>query len=305
MSAHHRAAGRTDGSPTTNGTPMGVRTISAKPSPATALSIFMSRTLWRRRAAIWEREGSALLADVVDAVVARCGELSGATAVDLGCGSGQVTFRLARSCSYVLAVDINPEAIAMLTARAGDECVTNIHAVAHPAETLDLAPESIDVVVSNYTLHHLRDADKRRLIERSFIWLRPGGRLVIGDMMFGRGGDAADREIIFAKLRSLIRQGPGGWWRIVKNSWRFLLRFQERPLRPAVWESIIRAAGFENVRTSRVVAEASVMSADKPSQAPGQYVPCPASCGTVTMLATPGMPPPAASASSPDLFPFT
>lgn len=50
-------------------------------------------------------------------------------------------------------------------------------------------------------------------MERSFTWLRPGGRLVIGDMMFGRGADAADREIIRAKIRSLIGQAR----RVVAN----------------------------------------------------------------------------------------
>src|ERR1019366_4138290 len=100
---------------------------------------------------------------------------------------------------------------------------------------------------------------------RSFGWLRPGGRLVIGDMMFGRGSDPADRQIIWDKLRELAGRGPGGGWRIVKNGCRFMFRFQEKPLMPAAWESIVREAGFVNVKTSRVVAEACVISATKPS----------------------------------------
>ncbi len=224
----------------------------------------MSRLLWRRRAETWQREGSTQLGRVVEAVVVQLGEPVGAVAVDLGCGSGQVTFPLARRCSHVLAVDIDANAIEMLAARAEREGVDNIQAVAQPMETLELEPESVDLVVSNYALHHLRDADKRRLIERILVWLRPGGRLVIGDMMFGRGADRTDREIIRQKVRVLVRRGPGGWWRIVKNAWRFLFRFQEKPLRLASWEAILRAAGFANVRPSRVVAEASVISATKP-----------------------------------------
>jgi ubiquinone/menaquinone biosynthesis C-methylase UbiE len=204
-----------------------------------------------------------MLTRVVRALLAKCGETSDTVAVDLGCGSGQVTVPLARSCRHVVAIDIDTHAIELLSARATREAVTNIQAVVHPAETLDLGSESVDLVVSNYALHHLRDADKRMLIERSFRWLRPGGRLVIGDMMFGRGADPADREIIWEKVRELIRRGPGGWWRIVKNGSRFLLRLQEKPLRPGAWESIIREAGFTNVRTSRVVAEACVISATK------------------------------------------
>ena len=232
-------------------------------SPIRALAIGMSRMLWRHRAERWEQEGSTQLGKVVEAVLAECGAARTAVAVDLGCGSGQVTFPLAQRCSHILAIDIGEQAIAILSDRAEREAVTNIQAIAHPIETLELDPESADLIVSNYALHHLHDADKRYVIERSFGWLRPGGRLVIGDMMFGRGTDATDREIIWKKVRDLARRGPGGWWRIVKNSYRFSFRFQEKPLVPAAWESIVHAAGFENVRTTRVVAEACVISATK------------------------------------------
>jgi len=224
----------------------------------------MSRLLWRRRAESWELEGSTQLGGVIDAVLARCAESPGGVAVDLGCGSGQVTFGLAHGRAHVLAIDINARAVEMLNEHARREGVTNIRAVAHPVETFGLAPESVDLVASNYALHHLRDEDKRLVVQRSYAWLRPGGRFVLGDMMFGRGADAEDRAIIRSKIVGLARLGPGGWWRIAKNAARFMLRFQERPLRPAAWEAMLREAGFVDVVVDRVVAEACVVSATKP-----------------------------------------
>lgn len=223
---------------------------------------------WRHRAQRWDQLGATQIGKVIDAVLGECGEPAGAVAVDLGCGSGQVTLPLGRRCAHVLAVDINPHAIAMLVSRAEHERVANIQAVSAPVETVELPAASVDLVVSNYALHHLRDADKRQLIERCYRWLRPGGRLVIGDMMFGRGRDRTDREIIREKVAGLARRGPGGWWRIFKNGWRFLLRFQERPLTPDAWESIVRATGFTNLKTLRVVSEACVVAATKPSASP-------------------------------------
>jgi ubiquinone/menaquinone biosynthesis C-methylase UbiE len=240
-----------------------VSSIPTKRSPIRALAISMSRMLWRDRAESWDQEGSTQLSKVVEAVLAACGDTSEAVAIDLGCGSGQVTLPLAGSCSHILAVDIDTQAIEILAARAKRDGITNIEVLAHPAETLELDPESVDLVVSNYAMHHLRDADKRELISRSFGWLRPGGRLVIGDMMFGRGSDPHDRKIIWQKIRNLARMGPGGWWRIVKNAYRFMFRFQEKPLMAEAWESIVRDAGFAEVRTARVVAEACVISATK------------------------------------------
>ena len=231
----------------------------------------ISRELWRHRAETWAQDGSVGLCAVVDAVIAESCELMAEVAIDLGCGSGQLTLPLACLCNEVLAVDIDAGAIDLLRTRAEREQLTNIEAIIQPLETLDLPPASVDLVVSNYALHHLRDADKQLLLERSFTWLRPGGRLVIGDMMFGRGTASDDREIIRQKVRILLGRGPAGWWRIIKNAVRFLLRFQEKPLRPTAWQSMLLAAGFENVRAFHVAAEAHVVSATKlPAKAHGQ-----------------------------------
>ena len=237
-------------------------------SLTTRATLGISRELWRDRAEIWAQEGSSPLSKVVDAVITESGELLGQVAVDLGCGSGQLTFQLGCLCNHVLAVDIDAGAIDLLRTRAGREGLTNIEAIIHPLETLELPPASVDLIVSNYAMHHLRDADKRQLLERSFTWLRPGGRLVIGDMMFGRGLASDDREIIRQKVSILVGRGPAGWWRIVKNAFRFLVRFQEKPLRPAVWQSMVLAAGFENVRAFHVAAEAHVVSMTKPTITP-------------------------------------
>src|SRR5207244_2896459 len=67
-----------------------------------------------------------------------------------------------------------------------------------------------DLVVSNYALHHLTDDDKVALVARASRWLRPGGRLVVADMMFGRGASERDRAIIRHKPGGLGRPATGG-----------------------------------------------------------------------------------------------
>ena len=133
-----------------------------------------------------------------------------------------------------------------------------------PIERLGLAESSVDLIVSNYALHHLRDRDKQVAVNEALRWLRPGGKLVIGDMMFGRGGDARDREIIGSKLALLLRKGPGGWWRIVKNAGRYLIRFQERPVSMSAWAAMFERAGLTDVEALPVVNEAAVVKGTKP-----------------------------------------
>jgi hypothetical protein len=83
-------------------------------------------------------------------------------------------------------------------------------------------------------------------------------------MMFGRGGDARDREIISSKVALMLRRGPAGWWRIAKNAARYLVRVQERPISMAAWVALFERAGLAQVRAVPVVNEAAVVVGVKP-----------------------------------------
>lgn len=198
------------------------------------------------------------------AVLSACRTNPRTVAVDLGCGSGQVTLPLAERCATVLGVDVSEEMITMLQAKAQARGVENLQLMVQPIESLDLEAETVDLVVTNYALHHLRDADKRAFLGHAFTWLRPGGQLVIGDMMFGRGASAGDRRVIAAKVREMARRGPAGWWRILKNVWRFTLRTSEKPLAAAGWKELVQDSGFAGVSVEAVVQEACVLTANKP-----------------------------------------
>ncbi len=222
------------------------------------------RRAWDRRAGSWEHGGAQNLTKVVDAVLEAAAPAPGSSAVDLGAGTGQVTLPLARTGVRVIAVDVSPEMISRLEAKALQDGVDGVEGMVAPIEQLRLPAGSVDLVVSNYTLHHLRDPDKEALVHSVFEWLRPGGRLVIGDMMFGRGTSGRDRAIIGSKLAVLAKRGPAGWWRIMKNVFRFALRMRERPVSAQRWTGYFEKAGLVDVTYKEVVAEAAVMVGTKP-----------------------------------------
>ncbi|MDQ6747493.1 MAG: class I SAM-dependent methyltransferase [Candidatus Dormibacteraeota bacterium] len=221
--------------------------------------------MWGRRTSSWDQGGSQGLTSIVQAVLERCQTSPDTVAIDLGCGSGQVTLPLAPRCAKVLAIDVNGPFIAMLERKAREAAVDNIQAITGSIQALELDSESLDLVVTNYALHHLSNGDKREVLAQAYSWLRPGGQLVIGDMMLGRGTASGDREIIVAKVRAMAVKGPAGWWRIVKNLWRFALRVKEKPLPVPAWEDLVRGAGFDSVQTTRIVQEGCVLSAVKPA----------------------------------------
>lgn len=242
-------------------------TSSADTALPTRAAISTQRRMWSRRVGSWEHHGAVDLAPVVEAVLERTPTGSGQRVVDIGSGTGTLALPLAESGAEVVAVDVSMPMLEALTAEADSRRLQNLETLNVAAEQLDLEPQSVDAIVSNYTLHHLRDEDKSRLVTACLRWLRPGGRLVIGDMMFGRGATSHDREIIRSKVVALARKGPGGWWRLVKNAFRFLLRLQERPLRMGSWVEILSDAGFEDVSGTVVLNEAAVVVGVAPGQA--------------------------------------
>jgi len=221
------------------------------------------RHLWDRRAHSWEHHGSVGLERVIDAVVEEAATAPGMTVVDLGCGSGQLSIPLAEAGACVRAVDISTKMIELLRRKA-DALGVEIDAEALEIQALSIEPRTVDLVVSNYAMHHLSDAEKEKVVSCAATWLKPGGRLIIGDMMFGRGTTKSDRDIIASKVRVMLARGPAGWWRIAKNAARFLLRIRERPLALETWLEMLRAHGFEGVQGIRVVAEAAVVAGSVP-----------------------------------------
>jgi ubiquinone/menaquinone biosynthesis C-methylase UbiE len=190
--------------------------------------------------------------------------------VDLGAGTGFVTLALAPMVASVTAVDISPEMTKALSARAADAGLVNVSAYEVDLMDFRFPLGGADLVVTSYALHHLTDADKRALAARAAQWLRPGGRLIIADMMFGRGGSRRDREILRQKVAALAAKGIGGWWRIVKNLARFGLGVgTEHPVPPEFWRQALRDAGLTGVSFEPVAAEAGIVCGTRPQEPTG------------------------------------
>jgi SAM-dependent methyltransferase len=206
-------------------------------------------------------QSSAAFGAVLDAVLERAEPQVTDRVVDLGAGTGYVTMAVAPRVDSVVAADLAKPMVDALAEKATRRRLRNVHPVVVDLSHLDLPESSVDLVVSNYALHHLTDEHKLALVARASRWLRPGGRLVVADMMFGRGSSRRDRAIIRGKVLGLARQGPGGLWRIVKNLWRFgVRRGTEMPASPEFWVRALSASGFEAVSFDPVVAEAGVIT---------------------------------------------
>lgn len=231
----------------------------------TDLSIRTQIRKWGSRADTWDRHNDSGMANVANQAIETVDLRPGMDCVDLGCGTGRLAIQLAQQGAKVIGVDASAAMVSRMEARAVEEGVSTVSGMVAPIERLNLATGSVDLVITNYALHHLRDPDKAKVVQASYQWLRPGGQLVIADMMLGRGSTPRDREIIASKVRIMLKKGIPGYWRVLKNAGRYVFRIHERPITPEAWSRLLNQAGFVDVQTKMVVSEAAVVAGKKPA----------------------------------------
>jgi ubiquinone/menaquinone biosynthesis C-methylase UbiE len=208
------------------------------------------------------------LEKVAAAVLEAAGARLGDRVIDLGCGAGLVSIPLAERGARVLAVDGNEAVVSRLNRTARELPLPGLEVALTPIGCLSLPASSADLIVSTYSLHRLRDVDKQRVVAAAFRWLKPGGTFIVADMMFGRGTTSRDRAIIRSKVRVLAKRGIGGYWRIAKNGWRYLVRMREHPSSISAWTAMFARAGFTGITASSIVNEAGLVSGRRPIPKP-------------------------------------
>ncbi|MCP4656351.1 MAG: class I SAM-dependent methyltransferase [bacterium] len=114
------------------------------------------------------------------------------TILDLGTGSGALLEIIREQCHDCELMGLDPAPAMLEKAQekmAGDPKVRFLHA---SADQLELPSQSVDVIVSNFALHHLEHRQKRVCAHEMFRVLKPGGRLIFGDQHCPEMGEPSD-----------------------------------------------------------------------------------------------------------------
>jgi ubiquinone/menaquinone biosynthesis C-methylase UbiE len=220
---------------------------------------------WDNRVEAWE---SVVASEAFLALRDRIVEMAEPTAadrvVDLGAGTGLVSLAVAPHVDEVAAVDISARMIERLEALATADGVRNLRVLEADLRVLPLEDEWATLVVSNYAFHHLDDAGKELALSEARRVLRPGGRLVVCDMMFSLSLDGRDRRVIWEKVWAMLKRGPAGVIRILRNAGRVVAGRWEQPARPETWVEMLEARGFVDVRVELLEHEAAIATARRP-----------------------------------------
>ncbi|WP_225770075.1 class I SAM-dependent methyltransferase [Inquilinus sp. Marseille-Q2685] len=175
-----------------------------------------------KEAQSWSAEGYArnarFVAHLGQPVLELLAPRPGERILDLGCGDGALTAKLAAAGAEVVGADASAELVAAARALGLDARIADGQALAFDAE--------FDAVFSNAALHWMRDADA--VIAGVRRALKPGGRFV-GE--FGGHGNVA--AIVTALVAALNARGLDGAARV---PWFFPT--------PAEYTAKLQAQGF-------------------------------------------------------------
>lgn len=220
---------------------------------------------WDERVEAWEEiAASDVFLAIRDRIVQLAEPRRDDSVVDLGAGTGLLALALAPRVRELVAVDISERMLERLDEAAVADGVRNVKALVADLRRLPLEDESATLVVSNYAFHHLDDAGKELALAEARRILRPGGRLVICDMMFSLSLERRDRRVIREKVLALLKLGPAGIVRLLRNAGRLVVGRWEQPATPETWNMMLGARGFEKVRIELLEHEAAIAVARRP-----------------------------------------
>ena len=156
----------------------------------------------------------------------------GETVLDLGSGAGFDCFLAATRVGNkgkVIGVDMTPEMLEKARENARKGNYANVEFRLGEIESLPVADNSVDIVISNCVIN--LSPDKKRVFAEAFRALKPGGRLMISDLV-------------------LLKELPD----FIKNSIEAYIGCISGAILKDEYLRVIKAAGFQDVK---IVDEAS------------------------------------------------
>lgn len=160
----------------------------------------------------------------------------GETVLDLGAGAGFDCFLAANQVGKtgkVIGVDITPEMVEKARENARQNDYSNIEFRLGEIENLPVADDSVDVIISNCVIN--LSVDKAKVFNEAFRVLKPGGRLMVSDI------------VLLNKLPDFIKNSVQAYVGCVAGA-----TIKDK------YVQLIKDAGFKNVK----ILDESVFSID-------------------------------------------
>src|SRR6201998_2705913 len=128
------------------------------------------------------------------AALAMLGVRKGWRVADIGCGNGVMATEAALMGAEVDAIDISRAMLGLAELYARDR-KARIRTQSAGLLSFAYQPNSYDLIVSEFTLHHLPDFWKAVAMSRIFAALKPGASFYLRDIVFVSMPDGSERNV--------------------------------------------------------------------------------------------------------------
>ncbi|GAA4631190.1 class I SAM-dependent methyltransferase [Actinoallomurus vinaceus] len=162
------------------------------------------------------------------------------TIADLGAGTGRFALAAARTFGHVTAVDVSPAMVEFLRDRAAEAGVRNLDCVQAGFLSYEHRGPLLDGVYTRHALHQLPDFWKAVALDRVARLLRPGGVLLLRDLIYDFAPAEAD-EVFGRWLDGAVDDPARGYTR---EDYAEHIRTEHSTFRWLL-EPMLTRAGFE------------------------------------------------------------
>ena len=128
------------------------------------------------------------------AALSMLGVKKGWRIADIGCGNGVLACEAASMGADVDAIDISPAMLGLADILARERKV-KIRTQFAGLLSFTYQPNSYDLIVSEFALHHLPDFWKAVAMSRIYRALKPGGSFYLRDIVYASMPDAVERDV--------------------------------------------------------------------------------------------------------------
>ncbi len=207
------------------------------------------RSFWDGDHPIYVNQRHRALHDrrVADDILAHINR-SGLTVLDYACGEATEAGRVATHCAQLILSDGAPSVRDKLESRYGT--IENI-IIQSPEETAEWPDGTIDLAVINSLLQYLSRDETAALMRRLHGKLKPGGRLIIGDVIDPATGPLTDAVALlkFGAQGGFLVAAFGGLVRTAFSDYRKVRgRLGLTTWTEGEFIALLREAGFEPKR---------------------------------------------------------
>ena len=188
---------------------------------------------------------------------------SGDRALDLCCGTGDISFALARGGAATTGLDFSPQMLEVAVQRQSHlkSQISNLKFLQGDAQQLPFPENSFDIVTVGYGLRNITSWE--RGLDEMWRVARPGARLIVLD--FGKPANALWRGLYFAHLKMSV---PLMGWLFCgdASAYAYILEsLKHYPAQLAVAEKM-RALKLENVRVINLLGGAMAINCGEKSK---------------------------------------